>query len=146
MSALAVIVYRHLHIEKLNSYQLISKMGVFQEAEKRLHECSAAVDLGLPLVSNRQCCFIERSSPSASHSYFRISVHVVDKNSSITTQSRQQNLIRLKTNPQTGQIEKREFLSWREILDPHWDKEIDQSTNTPWELITPCPWRPEVPL
>lgn len=140
MSALIGAVYRHLHHEQLNTNQLISRVGVFQDAEKRLHECSAGVDVLLPALSIKSCCVIERSSPSSSVSYFRISVHVIDNNPSMGSQSRQQQLIKLKINPSSLQNEQREILSWREILDPKWDQELDQSHNNPWELMTPCLW------
>lgn len=140
MSTLISVAYRHLHHERLSTTQLISRDGVFQDAEKRLHECSTGVGVQLPALSSNNCCVIERSNPSSTVSYFRISVHVVDSNPATGSQSRQQQLIRVRINPSAHQIKQTDVLSWREILDPKWDKELDQTDNTPWELIRPCQW------
>ena len=143
MSMLIGIAYRHLHHESLITSQLISRDGVFQDAEKRLHECTTLVDALLPPISSNGCCLIEKSSPASTLSYFRVSVHVVDNNPLTASQSRQQQLIRVRINPSAHQIKQTDVLSWREILDPKWDKELDQSDNNPWEAITPCLWTRE---
>ena len=143
MSTLIGVASRHLHHELLTTSQMISRDGVFQDAEKRLHECSTGVGALLPTISSNGCCYIEKSSPSSRLSYFRISVHVIDPNSSSGSQSRQQLILKTNINPSTHQIEQRQFVSWREILDPKWDKELDQSDNNPWEAITPCLWTRE---
>jgi hypothetical protein len=138
MSLFSSITYRYLRQEQLITAQLISRDDVFIEAEKRLHECGAGVAISMPAVYSKDCCFIERSTTRSNDHYFRVSVHVIDPHHVTGSQSRQQQLVRLKVNASSKQIEDREVLSWREILDPKWDKEIDQSPNSPWESITPC--------
>ena len=146
MSIATAATYRILLLESLNTRALINQEIVFQATEKRLHECIEQIDLELPSNSMHQCCYIEKVHASKAKVYFRISVHLGLQRASdqsfvnpmLASQSRQQALIQISIDPRTHQIKKRDFLSWREILDHEWDSELDQSTNKPWEHINPC--------
>lgn len=151
MSVFSTIAYRHLLNEKLHTKQIISREMVFQEAEKRLHACLDAITPNLATSLLQECCFIEKSNPSTSNTYFRVSVHVIDQlnpngyldNKNLVSQSRQQALLQFVLDRNNQQVLRRQLISWRETLDPIWDQELNQSSNNPWELIQPCIWQSE---
>ena len=152
MSVFSIIAYRHLLIEKLHLKQIISREGVFQEAEKRLHICLDAININLATPLSQECCLIEKSNHSKTDIYFRVSVHVIDHlnpngyldSKNLISQSRQQALLKFVLNRKNQEVLSRQLISWREILDPIWDQELNQTSNTPWELIQPCIWQSEI--
>ncbi len=140
------ILVEQTTLEQSRIKSLLLQRKIFVIGQKHLSECEKQVSLSLPKISNfEQCCLIERSnqkpSSKSSEHFFRVSVHVMEQKQALNplvtptkplAQVRLQSIVQLLANSQIQRI------SWREVLDHSFEKQISKEHGQVWEKISAC--------
>ncbi len=145
---LGTILIEQMHIQSDQLAKSWQEKIIFYKAQEHLGKCLAIV--GLPETPSQawdQCCKIEemtnvgnkRTSKIALQKSYRVSVHhelIHPLSNQILGSSRLQAVVTL--SPTNKSISK---MSWREIFDLHWEKELNAlqpTSNYIWDQLPAC--------
>lgn len=153
MSLIGVISLQSMTTDLRQAYALVAHDRVFRFAEKRLLDCENQLYLSMPPTGSlSQCCVIESTPLQRGQQFFRVSVHALegmesisrtyhlfDENPMIRAHSRQQSIVKLGSSSQSHRNSKNlQRVSWREVLDLAWEKQLYPHQMNIWEQIKPC--------